>query len=373
MIPEVFKKTPKELWHARGTIKADVGIEIETEHKGRVNIIETNFWTSKADGSLRNGIEYVLAKPINISKLDEAMADFTQATQGFQFIPSPRTSVHVHVNVSYVPIGQIVSAWTAYFMYENLFLAAIPERKGNVFCLRSSDADVSVRRMCDLIRNKCVWPAGFDREYRYSALNVQPMVNFGSLEFRFLPGTTDAKYIGMWTKALHRLVRTSSKMSVNEVFEHASGSSVVQENFLTELVGEEASNHIRYKAGPDWSNYVDEGVEHGLSFLTAWNEVCREPTVKFIKPAIFSYHEDLPVGDQKAEVIKNIAPPVGINYANLVDEPWLGAGRIPPAGARQLRHDQAIEEWLRVREQQIQAGGFARALAGVPEERNEGE
>ena len=67
--------TVKECFMLRDTI-GDVGIEIEVE--GNIKHIENDFWSTKGDGSLRNGAEYVLNYPVPMEKLPEALDSFKE-------------------------------------------------------------------------------------------------------------------------------------------------------------------------------------------------------------------------------------------------------------------------------------------------------
>ena len=82
------------------------GIEVEVEHVPNPRIDGTTYWTMTTDGSLRNdGVEFV-SLPIRMDQIEGALKQLqTNLPNDHEF--SPRTSVHVHMNVRDMTITQI--------------------------------------------------------------------------------------------------------------------------------------------------------------------------------------------------------------------------------------------------------------------------
>ena len=88
----------------------DFGIEIEVEGQDLPNH-RTKFWDTVEDGSLRNGLEYVINGAIShkdvVPALEELQKAFDDEESELSF--SFRTSVHVHMN-TYFHRGHLIRA-----------------------------------------------------------------------------------------------------------------------------------------------------------------------------------------------------------------------------------------------------------------------
>lgn len=182
----------------------DLGVEIECEGN-RLPHGPFNYWTAKADNSLRGeAIEYVLKNPLNFKTFDTAMDELHNAFKAVntELNMSNRTSVHVHVNVQKFMIQEVYNLVGLYYLVEDpLVEYSGPERVGNLFCLRSCDAEYLP--MC--IVRSLARGNHFDflgDMVRYSALNVNPLSTFGSVEFRTFRGTADKAEIMGWCEVL---------------------------------------------------------------------------------------------------------------------------------------------------------------------------
>lgn len=129
--------------------KGDLGIEIEAEFKGNLHEIGGDYWRTVADGSLRNGLEFVSRLPVPYKELSAAMQSYADQTKGFSFVESIRTSVHLHVNACSNTFRDVIQSSLCYWLIENLLVETQGEyRKGNLYCLRGKDADAMVARLC---------------------------------------------------------------------------------------------------------------------------------------------------------------------------------------------------------------------------------
>lgn len=195
---------------------ADGSLGIEVELEGDVSACQHQsipLWGAKADGSLRNGVEYVLVEPTRINKLDLIGETFKQALKGYQPQTSIRTSMHIHVCVASMTLQEVYNAIFAYYMLEELLVAAQPkERQGNLFCLRMSDSRVLSYDLRHSLKSKHYFSHFRQEAHKYAALNLAAVCKYGSLEFRFMQATYDPSEIMKWAKALHELVIIGSKI-----------------------------------------------------------------------------------------------------------------------------------------------------------------
>src|SRR5690606_25615934 len=132
--------------HGWGNSKGDIGLEIEVE--GSLKAIadvhaQPKYWTSKQEGSLRGGVEYVLYSPVPMKELPDALDEIGKVfEQCPKIVRSIRCSTHMHVNVSDLTIQQIYNVIGYYYLIEDILVNTQgPVRKGNLFCLRMSDAE----------------------------------------------------------------------------------------------------------------------------------------------------------------------------------------------------------------------------------------
>ena len=198
-------------------VTGDVGIEIEVEALGRLPNVNTTWWATKTEGSLRNGLEYVTkgALPVDglMLKRIQGLTTTIDTPEIKVNKDSFRTSVHTHHNVlDYEPV-QLWTAITAYWLLENVLLKHCgPEREGNLFCLRLKDAQAVINKfVIDDLRNDDPFRSLNTDHIRYSSANLNAIPKFGSLELRPMGGTVDPKKIHDWSSGTHHLLRNATK------------------------------------------------------------------------------------------------------------------------------------------------------------------
>lgn len=191
----------------------DIGIEIEVEGEGLMNGLDkAKYWKVVPEPSLRGGAEFVLIDPVPIKDLSKVMDNFEAMTTKAKFVPSLRTSVHVHINVSTKTLLEVYTALSAYWIVENALIRLNGSfREGNLHCLRARDAEAFIRMVAeDVIKGSHFHQTGSD-SMRYSAVNLAALHKFGSLEFRFIRGTTDRDEIETWAKQLYAMVHNAMR------------------------------------------------------------------------------------------------------------------------------------------------------------------
>jgi hypothetical protein len=212
-INELLGKTLPELW---GIFQpsGDVGIEFECE--GTLYAWNSPLWQVKQDHSLRNGYEWVTRLPISIERLPETLDEFFSYADQYNclFNDSIRTSIHVHVNASRYKLYQIYNILTAYYLIEPLLVKySGPLREGNLFCLRMQDADFTVQCLIQGLQNLNHFGAVNNDNFKYAALNLSALANYGSLEFRSMRGDYHSKaFIQGWIDALFHLCQMAAAL-----------------------------------------------------------------------------------------------------------------------------------------------------------------
>jgi len=177
-----------------------VGVEVEIENLPDAPKVPG--WRCIPDGSLRNnGVEYVFRGPLGgsaavsrLSKLEEALEG--QGTFGF------RTSVHVNVDARDMPWSKVCDLVTLYAMVEPyLFSVCGQEREESIYSLSLYRGQNQISRLLDIFKD------GPDRlRYssweKYSAINLQSLVERGAIEFRGHEGTCDKARLVNWINHL---------------------------------------------------------------------------------------------------------------------------------------------------------------------------
>lgn len=248
--------------------KGDFGIEIEVEGAGLVPIM-TDCWKSEVDNSLRGGLEYVMAKPVPLKDVVPSILllkkHFEQHKSKTVF--SFRTSVHVHVNVQQLSMSELINFIYTYLLLEEPLMNLCGDsRKGNRFCLRSQDAEFMLDAMKVLATNGFGGFRYLDANtLRYSAINVEAVKKYGSLEFRAMEGNLDEYRIGTWCHVLDAMrAFACSREGPDDIYNQFIESN--PEDFMRLVLGDLA-NHLTY---PDMVKDIQRSFSLSLEIPFAY-------------------------------------------------------------------------------------------------------
>lgn len=175
-----------------------IGIEVEVENVTRVNYLH-EAWQSKADGSLRNnGIEFITL-PSRACDAPILLESLMKRTLNADCCFSPRTSVHVHLNFLDNTNDDLTSFLALYSVYERLFYKFVGrQRIKNIYCVPITETallSLSARKNTVSIKD---WQ-------KYTALNLKPLEQFGTIEFRHMHGTPDVTKLCVWIDLITKL------------------------------------------------------------------------------------------------------------------------------------------------------------------------
>lgn len=262
----------KQLFEVLGQIPTpgDFGIEVEVEGQNLPNV-QTKTWKTEEDHSLRNGLEYVAKGAIEADKVEAALQalalEFKTANSVLDF--SFRTSVHVHMNVQKLTFNQVANCIYTYLLIEDALMHYCGEqRKANRFCLRASDAEQLYTILEDLFRKgeSGYWTIPKNKA-RYSALNIEALSKYGSLEFRGMEGNLDIPRISKWCMALQRLRSYAcSKDNPMDIYNQFDG--MLPERFLVTVLGDVAP----YFEFPGLSNSFKRSFSLAITLPFAYEE-----------------------------------------------------------------------------------------------------
>lgn len=261
----------------------DLGIEIEVE--GRRLPYPEQYWRRERDGSLRGeeNAEYVLKKPLKLSGVKKALShlDELYVNSESTIDESVRAGVHVHVNVQELTTVQLYSFITAYIILEDLLIKYCGEyREGNLFCLRTRDAEYLMNTL-ELTAEDKDWRRLYSDTLRYASLNVCALSRYGSLEFRAMRGTRELSLVGDWAEILLNLrdvaIKFDNPAKIVEMLQE-NGSESFLEAFLgafkeklcnalptEELVNTGLLRAYQLAMATDWESFKMKNIG-GLSF-----------------------------------------------------------------------------------------------------------
>lgn len=198
-----------------------IGLELEIEGNplpttGMVEAIKApttgSQWVGKVDGSLRgSALEYVLSTPCMVSEVEYLLSELWGSFRntGTRFKLSNRCSTHVHLNMRGKKINQltsIIALWTTF--EEALINWCGEQRRTNHFCLSAKDANTLVSRWNNVLDGKGF---AFHDGMKYSALNVRPLWELGSIEFRTMRASETYEPLRDWAVFLHHLIEYASE------------------------------------------------------------------------------------------------------------------------------------------------------------------
>lgn len=182
-----------------------VGIECEIERWPTDIELKHFGFNFETDGSLRNnGYEAITAPTYtkHIPYILETLFTRYKITQDNNY--SNRCSTHVHVNCQDMELEQVKLLCLLYQVLERPIFGFIGhEREDNIFCVPWSQCNMSY----DFARKFMADPGATARYWqKYTALNILPLRDKGTVEFRHLEGTCDIQRIVDWLNIIGSMV-----------------------------------------------------------------------------------------------------------------------------------------------------------------------
>lgn len=235
-----------------------VGIELEIEGKN-LPLVDTRTWRSDKDGSLRGeSFEYVLKEPVPRDGIHKALCEIDAKWKGANAIikNSPNAGTHVHINVSDLTVTELFNFLTLYFIVETPLVDQCGEdRVGNLFCLRSCDAEYLMTALEEAVRKSDLRLLHTD-DLRYASVNVKALGDYGSVEFRAWRSDGDIAGVERWANILLHLKDKARQIdSPAQIVADVSmmGSYVFYQGILGEFV-----RNMEWK--PEYEEIIRQGV-----------------------------------------------------------------------------------------------------------------
>lgn len=229
------------------------GVEIEMELNNfldtpAVDELYQSGWNVCNDGSLRGpSCELVMRTPKSLTETHNMVSDVSHILNrhDLHITPSIRAGVHIHMNMQRSTIGEMFKFLLAYYPLETVLLRQCGfGRQGNLFCLRGRDAEYVFEALENAVEGENLYDLRTD-SLRYSAMNIQSLFKFGSVEFRALATTPSLDNITKWCSIMQKLKDYSSKTATSwDVIGNISGDG--PENYVRNVLGEDLASEFIY-------------------------------------------------------------------------------------------------------------------------------
>lgn len=248
----------------------DVGVEVEVEG---TNLPQLNYglWRTTNDPSLKGGkeaYEYVMVKPVKITDLRQVLDTFEASFADAKVDNSIYAGIHIHVNVQQLTAKQLMSYLVSFFVLEELLVHWCGNtRKGNHFCLRSSDAEYLIHYIRQMVVEDRLHIHNKDT-LRYSAANLESLSKYGSIEFRCLNSTIKADRIYTWCQVLNNmLVQSQTYPSPDAIMTDIAVNGNLA--FVTKMLGVNA----KYFLTDGWEDAIQDGISRAqdIAFCRKWD------------------------------------------------------------------------------------------------------
>lgn len=181
-----------------------VGVEIEVEGRN-LPVDVRGAWECVNDGSLRNGYEYRFVfpqRPEDVSGALDSLFDYFRKAETV-LENSNRCSTHVHISVQGRKINEITSSIVLWCTFEEILIKYCgEERQKNHFALSSSDANGLISAWRGFLQTG---RAAFPNGLKYSALNILPIYDKGSIEIRVGAAADDYEGVNKWVTLCYAL------------------------------------------------------------------------------------------------------------------------------------------------------------------------
>lgn len=205
------------------------GIELEVENCNGMDAFGD--WTTHNDGSLREGVEFVLAQPLGGKPLETAIKDFYN--RGLVYTNGPRTSTHIHMNMSNNTVEQVrVMVLIMYAIEDAIFGHVGESRKWAGYAMPLSE--MGQDRLRTLLSNDDVFlltqniAPGRNPE-RYYGFNVASLRKHGTVEFRYYPGGPTKAELESWLDLAWSLKKLATSISLSDMLDRITDAEVFYE------------------------------------------------------------------------------------------------------------------------------------------------
>lgn len=213
------------------------GVEIELEHVEVPDRAMRSGWRFVTDGSLRDmGMEFLTA-PVSRAEFEPMAAHLYMLKDELGWQANARTGTHVHYNCLGMELGQVYNILALYILLEPLLFRAVgQEREENIYCVPWYRAHDEIRKAALFADDNFHDPTV--SACKYSALYLEPLSRFGTLEFRHAPVFDTPAELLRWMDIIRYTctagVNNSVESLVSEYYEHGV-DRLIRRNFPRDI------------------------------------------------------------------------------------------------------------------------------------------
>lgn len=195
-----------------------MGIELEVEcMPGVVLPDNVTMWNKQHDGSLANGVEYVLSAPMAGKQLSAAIHEIMD---GGTYTRTLTGSTHIHMDMldeETSPAVLQTMVAMVYVMEPMLYAAGDASREWCGYANRlmtGPDEILSevLRGDLDPDRFRNIYSRNTSSFGRYYGLNMAALIDYGSLEFRYFPTATSKDELVSWVRLVQKFKVAAAKL-----------------------------------------------------------------------------------------------------------------------------------------------------------------
>lgn len=208
-----------------------IGIEVEVE-KLNTGLNVPEYWNSTTDGSLRNNGQELISVPIPAYFAPTILRNLFVELERQNTHFSPRTSIHVHVDCTKYTLAEVQNIVLLYTLVEKYLYSFVSKnRQQNIYCIPLIETN---------LLNSFLTNEGFQDWSKYTGLNLRPLREIGTIEFRQLHGTMDLDKVCNWITLITKLVNFAVSQNDKEFKQFISelDASFNIDQFLVKIFGE---------------------------------------------------------------------------------------------------------------------------------------
>lgn len=198
--------------------KTLVGVEIEMENAEDFAVPAG--WSPHTDGSLRNGIELVFSRPQNGLDMYKTISAFYDAK--IRFSAGPRTSTHIHVDMTDATLSQARAMFAFIYTVENALFSVIEEnRKWTGYCMPLAEMNPQKIRSfmtATSVRDIHSQFGGRNQE-KYYGFNIMSLKKHGTVELRYFTGGPTKEELLSWIVFCNELKAMSRSVSLKQLLD----------------------------------------------------------------------------------------------------------------------------------------------------------
>ena len=243
-----------------------IGIEIEMENAPGFDVLRRKgLWNVIRDNSLRNGGVELVSIPLFGEDIITALEQVEKATAGKGQILNERTSVHIHLDVLDMNREGLTKILLLYTALERvLFKYCAEHRRHNAYCLPYYKAEQFKKLLSTVFRSILDGDVERTKHHvqrwpKYSALNINRIVDIGTVEFRQLHGTVNKEEILTWIKIIMCIKRYAmhNMQGIDDFPTVVSGFAV--DDYLVDIFGEDLADVLVYP-------HIEEDLLKGVRY-----------------------------------------------------------------------------------------------------------